>query len=69
MHACFKLDIEQAHSQAFQRGGYLGGEAGITGESRNVGGGKFHPSSWMGLQGSRGPLKTLGNGEFGMVKR
>ena len=38
MHACFKLDIMQAHSQAFQRGGYLGGEGGTTGESRNVGG-------------------------------
>ena len=39
MHACFKLDTEQARSQAFQWGGYLGGEGGTTGESRNVGGG------------------------------
>ena len=60
MHACFKLDIEEAHSQAFQQGGYLGGEGGTTGESRNVAGmGSSTPAARMG---SRGPEATQGSG-------
>ena len=46
MHACFKLDIEQAHSQAFQLGGTW--EGGTTGESKNVGGGREVPSQLLG---------------------
>ena len=70
MYACFKLDIEQAHSQAFQWDGYLGGEGGTTGESRNVGGGGggggLNPPGGGG-PGGQNPVKTRGKGEFGGV--
>ena len=58
MHACFKLDIVQAHSQAFQWGGYLRGEGGTTGESRNVGGWEIPPQLLVGDPGVQKPLEN-----------
>ena len=50
MHACPKLDIEQAHSQAFQWRVYF------TGESRNVGGvGSSTPAPGSGSKGPKAP--------------